>query len=90
MILMLLAVLGVWMLACGWAGYHRKLMRFAAILLAGLALNMFWMFSALGAHPFEMHALMAQGSATIYALCAFGAGWFAGRVRRAWVDSRVP
>jgi hypothetical protein len=55
----------------------------------GLALNMVWMMGGLDAHPLEVHALIAQASVTLYALCAFGLGWFVGRIARAWAASRV-
>ncbi|UWR12752.1 hypothetical protein [Sulfitobacter mediterraneus] len=85
----LVAVLAVWMLACAWTGFHFNIKRFIAVLIIGLGLNMIWMMGWLNAHPFEINALIAQASAVLYALCAFGAGWFAGRIHRAWVASRV-
>lgn len=85
----LIAALCLWMAVCAWCGYRRRFIAFLAFLLGGLALNMLWMTLALHAHPFELNALVAQSAATLYALCAFGIGWFGGRIRRAWQDSRV-
>ncbi len=85
----LVTVLALWMLICGWCGYGKRFGTFVLVLLAGLALNAVWMAFGLGAHPFEPHALMAQFSAALYGLCAFGCGWLAGRVARQWQDSRV-
>lgn len=85
----LISVLSVWLLACAACGFHQRLVGFVAVVCAGLALNACWMVFGLAAHPFERNALIAQGSACLYAFCAFGVGWFMGRVRRAWNDSRI-
>lgn len=88
-ILPLVVVLLIWMAACAWAGFARRFVAFLGILIVGLMLNTAWMVIALDATPFEANAVIAQGAATLYAVCAFGSGWFAGRIRRAWRQSRV-
>lgn len=85
----LAALMLIWMGFCAWVGFQGRYFRFAAILLCGLALNMLWIVFGLRAQPFEANAVMAQAAAAIYALCAFGMGVFAGRIRRAWRESRV-
>lgn len=85
----LIAVLAIWLLACAWCGYRQRLIGFVAVVCAGFALNACWMVFGLNARPFEPNALIAQASAGLYAFCAFGLGWFTGRIRRAWRDSRV-
>tara|TARA_R110002072_G_scaffold18676_14_gene69732 strand:- start:476 stop:757 length:282 start_codon:yes stop_codon:yes gene_type:complete len=85
----LVMVLAVWMLVCGWCGYRRRVFAFLAVLLAGLALNMAWMVFGLNARPFEANALMAETSALMYAIGAFGVGWLAGRLARQWQSTQV-
>lgn len=85
----LAGLLAFWMAACCFCGLHRRFVAFLAILFVGLAANMCWMVFGLQARPFEVDALIAQGSVVLYAFCAFGAGWFAGRIRRAWQESSV-
>lgn len=85
----LIIALCLWMAACAWFGFQRRYVGFLAVLLGGLALNMVWMVFGLNAHPFELSAIIAQMAAVLYALCAFGVGWFAGRIRRAWRESRA-
>lgn len=89
LVALLVLVLAIWMAACAWTGFQFNIKRFVAVLIIGLGLNMIWMMGWLNAHPFEINALIAQASAVLYALCAFGAGVFAGRIHRAWVASRV-
>lgn len=84
-----LAALVVWMLACAWCGFRGRLAAFAAVFGAGLVINQLWIVYGLNASPFEFNALVAQGAAATYAICAGGIGWFAGRLRRVWVESRV-
>ena len=84
-----IGVLCLWMIACAWCGYQRRYVGFLAVLLGGLALNALGMAYLLNAQPFEANALMAQTAAVLYAFCAFGVGWFAGRIRRAWRESRA-
>ncbi|MFK7838070.1 MAG: hypothetical protein AB8B60_17810 [Sulfitobacter sp.] len=85
----LVAVLLLWMVFCALCGFRKRYVGFLAMLLGGLALNMLWMVFGLNAQPFEPHALLAQFSAVIYAVCAFFIGWFARRVQQAWQDSKV-
>ncbi|KIN61492.1 hypothetical protein Z945_2484 [Sulfitobacter noctilucae] len=87
--LLLFGILVVWMLACAACGFTRRYLRFLSVLLAGLALNLSWMVFGLQAHPFEVNVLMALTAALIYGVCAFFIGGFAGRIARAWRDSRV-
>lgn len=89
LVALLVLVLAIWMAACAWTGFQFNIKRFVAVLIIGLGLNMIWMMGWLNAHPLEINALIAQASAVLYALCAFGAGVFAGRIHRAWVASRV-
>ncbi|QFT60359.1 hypothetical protein FIU94_16135 [Sulfitobacter sp. THAF37] len=88
-VVILVAILGAWMLACAIQGYRVRPMGFVGVLLVGLALNMLWMALHLDARPLEGHALMAQAALTLYGLCAFGAGWLVGRVVRQFRASRV-
>jgi hypothetical protein len=76
------AILLLWMLACGWCGYRRRLLWFLLVLLAGLGLNMSWMVFGLGGHPFEPHALMAHAAAILYASGSFVVGFLISRVVR--------
>jgi hypothetical protein len=85
----LIAVLVTWMLACAHCGYVRRPGRFVVVLLVGLLLNLGWMVWGLRADPFEVNVMIAQAAALVYGLCAGCIGWFAGRIRRAWLDSRV-
>ena len=85
----LVAVLVLWMIACGICGARRNFKQFAAALIVGLTINMVWMMIRLNAHPLEDHALMAQASVTLCALCAFGFGWIAGRILDAWRQSTI-
>ena len=85
----LVGVLALWMLACGWSGFARQPRRFALIALAGLALNHVWMVWGLQARPLGANALMAQSAALIYALCAFATGWVLGRFLRHWKSTRA-
>jgi len=85
----LISVLAVWMLICGWCGYRMRVFAFFGVLLAGLALNMAWMVVGLNARPFEAHAMMAEMSAFMYGIGAFGVGWLVGRLARQFQASRV-
>ena len=89
LVLILISLLIFWMLACAYCGYHLRILRFFAVLMAGLALNMAWMMIGLNARLFEINALIAQASAALYACAAFGCGWLAGRIMREWRASRV-
>lgn len=89
MFLILAAILAVFMLACGYAGYAKRFGLFALVLLTGLALNSAWMIFGLNAHPLEPSALMAHMAAVMYALAALGTGWLTGRMVRAFRESRV-
>ena len=88
-VMTLVAVLGLWMLLCAWCGYGKRFGTFILVLLGGLGLNMAWMILGLKASPFELHAMMAEFSALLYAFCALGCGWLVGRVARQWQASRV-
>ena len=81
-LVILISILVVWMLAAGWCGLMRRYGGFVLVLLAGLALNWAWMIWGLGAKPLERPVFMAQAAATGYAVCAFLAGWLAGRITR--------
>ncbi len=85
----LLAALAVWMLICGWCGFRKRFLMFFAVLLLGLALNLIWMVVGLNAQPFGPNALIAELSATLYALGAFGSGWLIGRLVREFQASRI-
>ena len=89
LVLILISLLIFWMLACAYCGYHLRILRFFAVLIAGLALNMAWMMIGLNARLLEINALIAQASAALYACAAFGCGWLAGRIMREWRASRV-
>ena len=82
-------IIALWMSACCFCGFKGRFIAFLAVLFVGLAANMSWMVFGLSAHVLEPNALIAQVSALLYAFCAFGTGLFAGRIQRAWVDSRV-
>ncbi|HSG56841.1 MAG TPA: hypothetical protein VLA45_15440, partial [Paracoccaceae bacterium] len=79
MYLMLLVLLAVWMLGCGYAGYARRFGLFAVILCGGIALNTAWMVLGLQAHPLEGAAVIAHAAAVMYGLGALGTGWLIGR-----------
>ncbi|MGJ8625539.1 MAG: hypothetical protein ACSHXB_01155 [Sulfitobacter sp.] len=85
----LVAILAVWMMVCGWCGYRRRGFAFLIVLIVGLGLNMAWMVFGLSARPFEAHAMMAEMSALMYGLGAFGVGWLLGRLARQFQVSRV-
>ena len=89
LIWMLVALFALWMAACALCGFRARPLRFLLILAVGLAGNMIWMVLGLDARPFEPHAILAQASATLYALCAFGIGWLVRRVMRAWQAGRI-
>ena len=86
----ILGLLAFWMAACCFCGLKGRFIAFLAVLFIGLATNMVWMVFGLQARPFETDALIAQGSATLFALCAFAIGLFLRRFLRAWTDSHVP
>lgn len=87
--LIMLLLLGVWLGACAICGYQRNVMRFLAVLFAGLAAHLAWMVFGLSAHPFSYASIMADASMTIFALCAFAAGFYASRLRRVWHETTV-
>ena len=89
MLFVLVTGLAVWLLGCGYAGYHRRLGLFVIVTLVGMGLNTVWMIAGLDAHPLSSPALMAHAAALLYAGGALGVGWFAGRVVRGFRDSRV-
>ena len=92
LVLLLMVVLAVWMVACAYCGYKVLLRRFVTILCAGLVANAAWMMLGLNARLSEPHVLIALVAVVVYAVCAFGCGWLAGRLVRQWrasaVDSR--
>ncbi|MBB3993645.1 hypothetical protein GGR95_001276 [Sulfitobacter undariae] len=79
----------VWMLACGYTGYHKRFGLFLLVVAVGLALNALWMFLWLDANPFSYYALTAQLGALSYALGALGLGWFIGRMAGKFRESKV-
>ena len=85
----MIALLGVWMLAIGWTGYHKRFGRFMALLLVGLGVNMLWIVVGLKAHPLEANALLAEVAVLLYGIFAFGIGWLGGRLARQFQASRV-
>lgn len=85
----IVGLLAFWMAACCFCGLKGRGIGFLAVLFTGLAANMIWMVFGLQARPFETNALIAQASATLYALCAFAVGLFLRRFLQAWEDSRV-
>lgn len=89
MLYILVSVLVFWMLSCAYCGFRGRFLPFFCILSAGLLLNLIWMVWGLQADPFEINVLIAQAAALLYALCALSIGWFAARIRRAWVDSQI-
>ncbi|MDF1729357.1 MAG: hypothetical protein P1U53_16575, partial [Sulfitobacter sp.] len=70
----LLVALALYLSLAAWAGYGRRWQLFGAAILGGMGLNQLWMMLALDARPFEIHALIAQGSLLLYGLTAGGAG----------------
>ena len=86
---MLIASLIVWMVMCGWCGYSLRFMRFLGVLLAGLALYVVWLITAMEVSPFEPNAVMALTATVLYGVCAFGAGYLTGRMVRQFRASRV-
>jgi hypothetical protein len=91
-VLVLMALLAIWMIACGYYGYTKRFVRFLIVLCVGLTANVIWMMVGLDASLGEPHMLIALASAAVYGACAFGIGLLAGRLVRAWrastVDSR--
>lgn len=85
----LVVILALWMLGCGYAGYTRRFGLFFAVAALGIGLNTLWMMIGLDARPFSPPALMAHAAAALYALCALATGWLAGRLARSWRNSRV-
>ncbi len=85
----LIAVLAVWMLACAWCGFRARFVLFLGVLIFGLALDAGWIVFGLHTQLLDPHAMMAQAAVALYGICAFGAGWLAGRIVRQWRDSRV-
>ena len=85
----LVAILAIWMFVCIWCGMKQRHRSFLVVLIVGLGMNLAWMMIGLDARATEPHALVAQAAITLYGLSAFGLGWLAGRVRRAWRESAV-
>ncbi len=85
----LVGILAAWMALCCFCGLKGRYLWFLSALCAGLALNMLWMVFGLGAHVAEVHVWIAEASVTLYGVVAFVIGRFAGRLQRAWIDSRV-
>ena len=88
-VIMLIVSLAVWMVMCGWCGYGLKFVRFLGVLFAGLALYMAWLVTAMEVSLLEPNAVMALTATVMYGVCAFGAGYLAGRVMRQFRASRV-
>lgn len=88
-VIMLIVSLVVWMVMCGWCGYGLKFVRFLGVLLAGLALYMAWLVTAMEVALTEPNAVMALTATVLYGVCAFGAGYLTGRVVRQFRASRV-
>ncbi|MEQ6203585.1 hypothetical protein ABMC88_11080 [Sulfitobacter sp. HNIBRBA2951] len=89
MLYILVPGLALWMFGCAYAGYFRRFKLFLGIVLVGMALNATWMILGLDAKLLSPPALAAHAGALIYAICAFVAGWLAGRIMRRFRDSRV-
>lgn len=89
MIYVLMAGLAVWMFGCAYAGYHKRLGLFAAILVLGMGANTLWMMIGLNGRPLSTNALVAHAGILLYAISAVVLGFFIGRVRRAFHASRV-
>lgn len=89
MIYMLVAGLALWMFGCAFAGFYRRYKLFFLIVAIGMALNTVWMVIGLDAKPLGGPALMAHSAALIYAFCALGAGFLAGRIAKRFHDSKV-
>ena len=89
LIVSLIGAVLIWMALCGYAGFRHRVILFIGVMLAGLALNQTWMFYGLNARPLEINAITAQFSLTLYGAVAFGIGYLASRIARAWVESRV-
>lgn len=85
----LLGLLSLWMAACCFCGYKRRFVAFLAVLMIGLSANLCWMVFGLDARLSEVNVMIAQASAVLYAVCAFGIGLFASRIRRLWLESRI-
>ena len=88
-VMALIIVLCFWMALCAVCGFRRRLLLFVGLLLTGLTVNQVWMMVWLNAKLLEPNALMAQAALSMYGVCAFGFGWLASRVARAWADSKV-
>ena len=88
-IILLIVALSVWMGLCAWCGYQLRFVRFIAVLVVGLGLYLLWMMAVLNAKPLEPSAVMALTAAVLFAVCAFGCGYLAGRIVRQFRDSRV-
>lgn len=89
MLYILVPGLALWMFGCAYAGYFRRFKLFLLIVVIGMVLNTVWMVVGLEARPLSPPAIMAHAGAMIYAVCAFVAGWLAGRVVRRFTDSKV-
>ena len=89
LVLTLVTVLALWMLACAWCGYARRVGLFFVVLCAGFALNSLWMVIALDANPLRGHALTAHAATLLYGVSSVGAGWLVGRLVRQYRATRV-
>jgi len=89
MIYLLVVGLAVWVLGCGYTGYHQRFRLFLVILAIGMGLNTLWMVLGLQARPFSPPAMTAHAAALLYAVCALGIGWIIGRTARRFRDSKV-
>lgn len=89
MLSLLVAGLALWMLGCGYAGYKKRFGLFFVVLVVGMTLNTVWMVLGLDAKPFSPPAMTAHLAALMYAICAVGMGWLAGRLVRGFRESKV-
>jgi hypothetical protein len=89
MLYLLVGGLALWMFGCGYAGYNKRVGLFFVILVVGMSLNTVWMVVGLDARPFSPPAITAHLAALMYAICAVGTGFLAGRLIRGFRESKV-
>ncbi len=89
MLFLLVGGLVLWMFGCGYAGYNKRFGLFVVILVVGMSLNTAWMVLGLDARPFSPPAMTAHLAALMYAICAVGTGFLAGRLIRGFRESKV-
>ena len=89
MLYVLVPGLAVWMLFCGYVGYHRRFGLALIVVAIGMGLNTLWMMLGLDAQPLSRPALMAHAAAVFYAISAVGTGFLIGRLVQAFRESRV-